>query len=79
MTISAIRMINTRPILFIKGISGKAPLVQPGRNFKTVDNGMVSIAEVSAAADVARFQKKPKRKIDNTPGEIKPTYSCINW
>lgn len=78
-TISAIRIINTNPILFMKGISGKAPLVHTGRNFKTVESGMVSIAEVSAAADVARFQKKPKRKIDNTPGEIKPTYSCINW
>lgn len=78
-TISTIRIMKTSPILFIKGISGKAPLVQPGRNFNTVERGIVRIAEVSAAADVARFQKNPNRKIDNTPGEIKPTYSWMNW
>ncbi len=77
--ISAIRIIKTRPILFMKGISGNAPLVHPGRNFNTVESGIVSIADVSAAVDVARFQKKPKRKMDKTPGEINPTYSWINW
>ena len=77
-TINSIRKTNTMVIRSIKGKSGKAPFVQPGRNFNKVESGMVSIAEVSAAAAVVRFQKKPKRKMDNTPGEIKPTYSCIN-
>ncbi len=54
------------------GISGYA-------NFKMADNGIVNNVPVNAAADVVLFQKIPKRKIARTPGEIKPTYSCINW
>ena len=79
MIISAMRMIKTRVIRSIKGRSGKEPFVQAGRNLSTVERGMVKIAEVNAAAEVARLQKKPKRKIDRTPGDIKPTYSCMNW
>ena len=78
-TINSIRKIKTMVMRSIKGKSGNAPFVHPGRNFNTVESGMVRMAEVSAAAEVVRFQKKPNRKIDNTPGEIKPTYSCINW
>ncbi len=63
----------------MKGKSGNAPLVQTGKNFSTVESGIVRIAEVSAAVEVVRFQKNPKRKIDNTPGEINPTYSWMNW
>ncbi len=44
-------------ILSIKGKSGKAPFVHPGRNFKTVERGMVIMAEASAAADVVLFRK----------------------
>ena len=77
--INTIRIINTRVIRSIKGKSGKTPFVHTGKNFKTVDNGMVRMAEVSAATDVVLFQKNPNRKIDSTPGEIKPTYSCMNW
>jgi hypothetical protein len=78
-TINTIRIINTKVMRSIKGRSGNAPLVQPGRNLKSVERGIVRIADVSAAVDVARFQKNPNRKIDKTPGEINPTYSCINW
>jgi hypothetical protein len=78
-TISNIRIIKTSVIRSIKGRSGKKPFVHPGKNFRTVERGIVRIAEVSAAVAVVRFQKNPNRKIDNTPGEIKPTYSCTNW
>ena len=78
-TINSIRKIKTMVIRSIKGKSGNAPFVQPGRNFNTVESGMVKMAEVSAAAEVVRFQKNPNRKMESTPGEIKPTYSCINW
>ena len=77
--INNIRKIKTIVILSIKGKSGNAPFVHVGRNFKMVETGMVRIAEVSAAVAVVRFQKKPNRKMDNTPGDIKPTYSCTNW
>ena len=70
---------KTRVIRSIKGKSGNTPFVHAGRNLSTVESGMVRMAEVSAAVDVVRFQKNPKRKIDSTPGDIKPTYSCINW
>src|SRR5450631_2792359 len=60
------------------GKSGNAPLVQTGRNFNTVDTGMVIRLPVSAAAAVVRFQKKPSRNIASTPGEINPTYSWMN-
>ena len=59
----------------MKGKSGKAPLVQTGRNFRTVESGIVRMAEVRAAADVVLFQKNPKRNIESTPGEMNPTYS----
>ena len=77
-TINTTKNTNTIVIRSIKGKSGKAPFVQPGKNFNKVESGIVSIAAASAAAEVVRFQKKPKRKIDNTPGEMKPTYSWMN-
>ncbi len=77
--INNIRIIKTRVILSIKGISGINPFVQPGINFRTVDRGIVNMAETKAAPAVVRFQKNPNRKIDKTPGEINPTYSCTNW
>lgn len=77
-TISTIRTTNTKVIRFIKGRSGNAPLVHTGRNFSTVESGIVRIADVRAAFAVAFFQKKPNRKIERTPGEMKPTYSCTN-
>ena len=72
-------IMKTSVIRSIKGKSGNAPFVQIGINFSTVESGIVRIAEVSAAVEVVRFQKKPKRKIDNTPGEINQTYSWMNW
>ncbi|MBC7904287.1 MAG: hypothetical protein H7Y27_12735 [Gemmatimonadaceae bacterium] len=47
-------------ILSMKGKSGKYPFVHPGKNFRTVERGIVRMAEVSAAVEVVRFQKKPK-------------------
>ena len=71
--IIANRMIaNVIVILSRKGISGKV-------NFKTVDTGIVNNVPVNAAADVVLFQKIPSKKIASTPGDIKPTYSCMNW
>ena len=51
------------------------------RNLKMSEATIAEIqfVPVKAAADVVRFQKKPNRKIASTPGEIKPTYSWINW
>src|ERR1700733_5780513 len=72
-TISKTRIIKTSVMRSIKGMSGNVPFVHIGRNLKMVERGMVKIADTSAAVDVARFQKKPKRKTDSTPGEIKPT------
>ncbi len=46
----------------IKGKSGNAPFVHSGRNLSTAESGMVRMAEVSAAADVVLFQKKPKQE-----------------
>ena len=77
--INKTRRRKTKVIRSINGMSGKTPFVQTGKNLNTVESGIVRMAEVSAAADVVRFQKKPKRKIDRTPGEINPTYSWINW
>ena len=78
-TINSTKNTKTIVIRSINGKSGNAPLLHAGKNFNKVESGIVSIAAASAAAEVVRFQKKPKRKIDNTPGEIKPTYSWINW
>ena len=47
-TINSIRKTKTMVIRSIKGKSGKAPLIHPGRNFKTVERGMVIMAEVSS-------------------------------
>src|SRR6478672_3619463 len=77
--INNISIRKTRVIRSIKGKSGNAPLVHDGRNLSTVERGMVRMADISAAVDVALFQKNPNRKIDSTPGDIKPTYSWINW
>ena len=74
-TINNIKIMKTSVIRSINGRSGKKPFDHPGRNLKTVESGMVRIAEVRAAFDVVRFQKNPKRKMESTPGEIKPTYS----
>src|SRR4051812_22577645 len=79
MIINTTRIRNTSVIRSIKGRSGNAPFDHPGRNLKMVESGIVNIADVSAAAEVVRFQKKPRRKIERTPGEIKPTYSWMNW
>ena len=78
-TMIAMMTTNVIVILSIKAKSGNEPPDQRGRNFRTVDSGIVSKAPVRAAADVVRFQKNPKRKIASTPGEMKPTYSWINW
>src|SRR5687767_1789330 len=72
------RKINTMVIRSIKGKSGKAPLVHDGKNLSTVESGIVKIAEVSAAVAVVLFQKNPRRKMERTPGDINPTYSCTN-
>ncbi len=77
--ISNMSIMKTSVIRSIKGKSGNAPFVHTGRNFSAVESGIVRIAEVSAAVEVVLFQKKPNRKIDNTPGEINPTYSWMNW
>ena len=66
-------------ILSRKGKTGKIPPVQSGKNFRVADKGIVSMVPNKAAPEVVFFQNKPKRKIANTPGERKPTYSCINW
>src|SRR5215213_11132587 len=73
--ISKTRIINTSVIRSMKGKSGNQPFDHIGRNFKKVESGMVRMADVSAAADVVRFHRNPNRKIESTPGEIKPTYS----
>ncbi len=77
--INNMSIMKTSVIRSIKGRFGNKPFVQAGRNFSTVESGIVRMAEVRAAVEVVRFQKKPKRKIDNTPGEINPTYSWMNW
>src|SRR4026208_127733 len=70
-TIRSISIKKTRVIRSINGRSGNKPLVHDGRNLRTIESGIVRMADVSAAMDVVRFQKNPRRKIENTPGEIK--------
>lgn len=77
-TITTMISTNVIVILSRKGKSGKPPLVHVGRNFKTVDTGMVNSVPASAARAVVFFQKNPMRKIASTPGEMKPTYSWMN-
>jgi hypothetical protein len=74
-TINNTKKTKTIVIRSINGKSGNTPLVHTGKNFNKVESGIVSIAAARAAAEVVRFQKNPKRNIDSTPGEIKPTYS----
>ena len=63
---------KTIPILSINGIFG--PPIS-GKNFNKVDNGIVKIAAHIAAGEEVFFQKKPKKKMANTPGETNPVYS----
>ncbi|MNI23916.1 hypothetical protein D3C73_775180 [compost metagenome] len=76
--ISKMTIQKTHDIRFRKGMLPINPLLIVGRNLKKTDKGMVTMAAASAAREVVLFQKKPKRKMANMPGEIKPTYSCIN-
>lgn len=78
-TMMTIITINVIDIRSKKGKSGNAPFVHTGKNLSTVEIGMVNNAPAIAAAAVVGFQNKPSAKMANTPGEIKPTYSCINW
>ncbi|WP_369799725.1 hypothetical protein [Pedobacter sp. BMA] len=66
---------KTHDIRFRKGMGSIQPLVNTGKNLRSIESGMVSKAAERAAFEVVLFQKKPSRKIANTPGEIKPTYS----
>src|SRR6476619_1416617 len=75
-TINKMSITKTSVIRSMKGRSGKEPPVHDGRNLNTTESGIVRIAETSAAVDVVLFQKNPRRKIESTPGEINPTYSC---
>ena len=77
-TISKVVMTNTHIMRFKKGIGSINPPLNWGKNFNSTDKGMVANAAVNAAVEVAFFQNKPNKKIDSTPGDIKPTYSCIN-
>src|SRR5258706_11709431 len=74
-TITRIIKTNVIDMRSRKGKSGNVPFVQEGRNFKSVETGIVSNVPVSAAVEVVRFQKNPIKKIASTPGEINPTYS----
>ena len=71
-TIRAVRINVTHPILSINGISGV-------RYLNPAERGIVESATTSAAVAVARFQKKPRRNITQTPGLMKPVYSWIYW
>ena len=71
-------MQNTQDIRFKNGIGSIAPPLRVGKNLNSTDKGMVSNAAVSAALEVVLFQKNPSRKMAKTPGDINPTYSCIN-
>ena len=56
---------------------GPQPLIRTGR--LTLRRPRASDAPAIAAAEVVRFQKKPSKKMASTPGDTKPTYSCMNW
>ena len=78
-TINTMQITNTHIIRFKNGIgASKCPEIS-GRNLKATDSGIVNSPAVKAALEVVLFQKRPRQKMASTPGDIKPTYSCINW
>ena len=60
------------PILSKKGIPGV-------KNLNAIEIGMAIITPIIAAFVEVRFQNKPKMKMANTPGLMKPVYSWIYW
>ena len=63
---------KTYPIRSRKETSGSANII-------TNEKTKVPMAAAIAPAALARFQKKPTRKIAKAPGLTKPVNSCINW
>lgn len=77
-TISPTISKNVIAILSKKGIAFTAPFVASGKNLRNVEIGIVNKAPINAALAVVFRQNIPNRKMASTPGEKKPTYSCIN-
>ena len=82
-------MINTKPILSIKGISKipsafaaekpddcrKDKSTHLGRNLNITEKMKPPMVAKRAALEVAFFQKKPRINMAKIPGETNPVYS----
>ena len=55
------------------------PLAKPAYAPAAADRQATGRAADKAAKEVVRFHRNPIKKIARTPGEIKPTYSWMNW